>query len=89
MTEISRRVFVKQSAAPLAVAAMSRTLFANEPLSKMGIASTSFMGAQIPGSPARPGAATARPMPRDRRDATLWFFWRNATRLAQAVCRPA
>jgi sugar phosphate isomerase/epimerase len=74
MTEISRRVFVKQSAAPLAVAAMSRTLFANEPLSKMGIASTSFMGAQIPGSPARPGAATAPNAPRPQgRDALVFL----------------
>lgn len=73
MTEINRREFVKQSAAPLALSAMPSSLFAGTtaPLSKMGIASTSFMGAMIPGSPARPGAGTApaanapRPQGRD------------------------
>jgi sugar phosphate isomerase/epimerase len=60
MTEITRRDFVKQSVAPIAIAAMSSTgsAFGAAPLSKMGIASTSFMGAQIPGSPARPASAS-------------------------------
>jgi sugar phosphate isomerase/epimerase len=71
MIEISRRDFVKQSAAPLVWPALSPSLFtkSSAPLSKMGIASTSFMGAQIPGSPARQGAAPApggpRPQGRD------------------------
>jgi 3-oxoisoapionate decarboxylase len=73
MTEMGRREFVKQSAAPFLLSAMPSSSFANtaEPLSKMGVASTSFMGAQIPGSPARPGAGTApaanapRPQGRD------------------------
>ena len=58
--------------APFALTALSSLVSANTaPLSKMGIASTSFMGAQIPGSPARPGAGTApatnapRPQGRD------------------------
>ncbi|MBS1811682.1 MAG: TIM barrel protein [Acidobacteria bacterium] len=71
---LSRRDFIYQSAAPFAATALSSSLFASPivaPLSKMGIASTSFMGAQIPGSPARPGAGAApaanapRPQGRD------------------------
>jgi sugar phosphate isomerase/epimerase len=72
MTEFTRRDFVKQSLAPLALTAMAPTFsaFAAPPLSKMGIASTSFMGAQIPGSPARPGAAPQQGAPRPQaRDA--------------------
>lgn len=72
MTETSRREFVKQSVAPLVVASMSSasSALASAPLSKMGIASTSFMGAQIPGSPARPGIAPAAGAPRPQaRDA--------------------
>ncbi|MBO0797686.1 MAG: TIM barrel protein [Blastocatellia bacterium] len=72
MTKIDRREFIKQSAAPIAFSALPSSLFAAEaPASKMGIASTSFMGALIPGSPARPGAGTApaanapRPQARD------------------------
>ena len=73
MTEINRRDFIKQSAAPLVASALPSSLFAaaEAPLSKLGIASTSFMGALIPGSPARPGAGTApatnapRPQGRD------------------------
>jgi 3-oxoisoapionate decarboxylase len=71
MKEITRRDFVKNASASLAIGAMSNALFANSsaaPLSKMGIASTSFMGAQIPGSPAQPGAAQA-PMRMQARDA--------------------
>jgi 3-oxoisoapionate decarboxylase len=73
MTEINRREFIKQSATPLVLGALPSSMFAKtaEPLSKMGIASTSFMGALIPGSPARPGTGTApasnapRPQGRD------------------------
>src|SRR5919109_4508259 len=73
MTEINRREFIKQSATPLVLSALPSSLFAEtaEPLSKMGIASTSFMGALIPGSPTRPGTGTApapnapRPQGRD------------------------
>jgi hypothetical protein len=65
MTEISRREFVKQSAAPIVMSALSSSSFADSTaqLSKMGIASTSFMGAMIPGSPARPGAGAAPAAP--------------------------
>jgi 3-oxoisoapionate decarboxylase len=71
---ISRRDFFSQAAVPLAVTALSHPLFAHPTvasLSKMGIASTSFMGAQIPGSPGRPGAGTAPAAnaPRQGRDA--------------------
>ena len=59
MKEITRREFVVQSAAPLAVAALSPTLLANAPLSKMGIASTSFMGAQIGAAPPASSATVA------------------------------
>lgn len=61
---VSRRDFFTQAAAPLALTAVAPSLFASmppAPLSKMGIASTSFMGAQIPGSPARPGTTPATP----------------------------
>src|SRR5678816_4243668 len=54
MIEISRRSFVKQSASLLA---MSTLLNRTVPLSKLGIASTSFMGAQI-------GATTSTNAPR-------------------------
>ncbi|MDX2044227.1 MAG: sugar phosphate isomerase/epimerase family protein [Acidobacteriota bacterium] len=57
---VSRRDFFKQTAAPLAVAAMSPKLFANAPLSKMGIASTSFMGAQIGAAPPASVTTAAR-----------------------------
>lgn len=65
MTEISRREFMKQSAAPIVMSALSSSSFADSTaqLSKMGIASTSFMGAMIPGSPARPGAGAAPAAP--------------------------
>jgi sugar phosphate isomerase/epimerase len=68
MTEITRREFVKQSAATIAGGAMAMTspslsALGATALSKMGIASTSFMGAQIPGSPARPAGAAAQPAP--------------------------
>lgn len=56
---VSRRDFIAQAAAPLAVAALSPTLFANAPLSKMGIASTSFMGAQIGAAPPASAATAA------------------------------
>jgi 3-oxoisoapionate decarboxylase len=73
MTEINRREFVKLSGATLVASPLPSSLFAKTaaPLSKMGIASTSFMGALIPGSPARPGAGAApasntpRPQGRD------------------------
>lgn len=54
MNSISRRDFFVHAAAPLAVAAVSPTAFAttsNLAQSKMGIASTSFMGAQIGAAP--------------------------------------
>lgn len=53
---VSRREFIAQAVAPLAMSALSSKLFANAPLSKMGIASTSFMGAQIGAAP--PASAT-------------------------------
>lgn len=56
---VSRRDFFKQTVAPLAVAALSPKLFANAPLSKMGIASTSFMGAQIGAAPPASAATAA------------------------------
>lgn len=67
MQPITRRTFFAQAAAPLAVAALTNklsaagSLFGDDtgPLSKMGIASTSFMGAEIEGR-ARPAAATAQ-----------------------------
>ena len=67
MTEISRREFVKHSAAAsLAVSALPSSLFANAPLSKMGIASTSFTGGPPPGGGPRPagGATSAANAPR-------------------------
>ncbi|MBO0857650.1 MAG: TIM barrel protein [Chloracidobacterium sp.] len=72
MTEISRRDFVKESAAPIIMSALPSSFYADTTaqLSKMGIASTSFMGAMIPGSPARPGGGAApaanRPRPQAR-----------------------
>ncbi|MFN0123685.1 MAG: sugar phosphate isomerase/epimerase family protein [Blastocatellia bacterium] len=80
MNNITRRDFMQQSAAPLVVSALSPSIFTGgltagfpaAPLSKMGIASTSFMGGQIPGSPARLGAGAAAPAqnaPRQGRDA--------------------
>lgn len=56
---VSRREFVLQAAAPLAASALSPKLFANAPLSKMGIASTSFMGAQIGAAPPASAATAA------------------------------
>ena len=73
MKEITRRDFVKNASASLAIGAMSNALFANSsaaPLSKMGIASTSFMGAQIPGSPSQAGGGAGQaPMRMQGRDA--------------------
>ncbi len=73
MKEITRRDFVKQTASTLAVGALSNSLLANStaaPLSPMGIASTSFMGAQIPGSPAQAGGGAGQaPMRMQARDA--------------------
>src|SRR5262245_2144947 len=72
MTEINRREFVKQSGATFVAGALASSMFAKtaEPLSKLGIASTSFMGALIPGSPARPGTGSSpapnAPRPRGR-----------------------
>ncbi|MBI1765580.1 MAG: sugar phosphate isomerase/epimerase [Acidobacteria bacterium] len=67
MTEISRRDFVKHSAVPLAMSAMPPSLFANTtaPLSKMGIASTSFTTPPTSGNPAQPGTGTV-PRPQGR-----------------------
>lgn len=62
MNSISRRDFFVQAAAPLAVAAVSPSIFASSPntaLSKMGIASTSFMGAQIGAAPPASAATVA------------------------------
>ncbi|MEK7830422.1 MAG: sugar phosphate isomerase/epimerase family protein [Acidobacteriota bacterium] len=74
MNSISRRDFFVQAAAPLAVAAISPSIFASSPgvaLSKMGIASTSFMGAQIGSSqfPNAPRPATGTPSPSRQRNA--------------------
>lgn len=68
---ITRRDFFCQAAAPLAVAAGAPSLFANEIAdnstgkSEMGIASTSFMGAQIGSGPPPQGAAAAPVRARD------------------------
>ncbi|HQR33521.1 MAG TPA: sugar phosphate isomerase/epimerase family protein [Blastocatellia bacterium] len=64
MNSISRRDFFVQAAAPLAVAAVSSSAFATSStpalaLSKMGIASTSFMGAQIGAAPPASAATVA------------------------------
>jgi len=65
---ISRRAFFYSAAAPLAVAALSprsqAAIFSPAPQSKMGIASTSFMGAEIGAGPPQQGAAP-RPRARD------------------------
>lgn len=74
MKEITRRDFVKNASASLAIGAISNSLFANvsaAPLSKMGIASTSFMGAEIgssgfPNAPAPTGQAAPPPRFRQR-----------------------
>lgn len=66
---ISRRGFVYQAATIPAVTALSRSLAGAETmaeLSPMGIASTSFMGAQIPGSPSRAGVTQGMPQLRAR-----------------------
>ncbi len=71
MNSISRRDFFVQAAAPLAAATVSSSAFATSPkpafaLSKMGIASTSYMGAQIGPAPPRPATTPApRPQARD------------------------
>lgn len=63
--DISRRDFFIRAAAPLAVTAFSQSGFASlpniagAPLSKMGIASTSYMGAQIGAAPPRQSAQQA------------------------------
>ncbi|MEP7342920.1 MAG: TIM barrel protein [Acidobacteriota bacterium] len=65
---ISRRAFFQHAAAPVAVAALSQRSWAGvfaAPQSKMGIASTSFMGAEISSGPPQQGAAAARPRARD------------------------
>lgn len=58
MNRITRRDFFRQTAAPIAATALSQSLWAGGValLSKMGIASTSFMGAEI-GSSSPPGTA--------------------------------
>lgn len=58
MNHTTRRDFFRQAALPIAATALSKPLWAGgvAPLSKMGIASTSFMGAEI-GSAPPPGAA--------------------------------
>ncbi|MEO6725488.1 MAG: hypothetical protein ABIP14_09325, partial [Blastocatellia bacterium] len=65
---ISRRAFFQRAAAPVAVAALSQPSWASvfaAPQSKMGIASTSFMGAEIGAVPPAQGAAATRPRARD------------------------
>src|SRR5262245_23898243 len=70
-SSISRRTFFSHAAAPLALAAFSRTSLANisfAPQCKMGIASTSFMGAEIGAGPVagtQGGTPPARPRARD------------------------
>jgi 3-oxoisoapionate decarboxylase len=71
MTEINRREFVKQSTAVFVASALPATA---APLSKMGIASTSFMGALIPGSPGSAGSAPAATAPRPQRRDALEFL---------------
>lgn len=65
---MTRREFFSHAAVPLAAPALSQKIFADAPiapLSKMGIASTSFMGAEI-GAGSRPsGSPAPRPRPRD------------------------
>src|SRR5215212_8267081 len=64
----SRRAFFHCAAAPLAVAAFSRRSWADAfaaPQSKMGIASTSFMGAEISPGPPQQSATATRPRTRD------------------------
>jgi sugar phosphate isomerase/epimerase len=63
--QISRRNFFSAAAAPLVVAAFSPCLQAAAPLSKLGIASTSFMGAEI-GSGQSPNAPRPAGPPRAR-----------------------
>ncbi len=60
-SRITRRDFFFYSAAPLAMAAISQPFFAHHtaaPQSRMGIASTSFMGAQIGSGPSRQGTTS-------------------------------
>lgn len=88
-SSITRRDFFMQTAAPLAMTALSQPLFASSKtaqLSKMGIASTSFMGAEIGSGPpqnaaqrstqaAVQGAASTTPAaPRFRQRDTLEFL---------------
>src|SRR5262249_32266930 len=65
MKEITRRDFIATSGAPLVATALSQPLFATwsgvaAPQSKMGIASTSFSGAEIGSGPPPQGAANRR-----------------------------
>ena len=81
----TRRDFLTQSVAPLAMTALAPSLFAHSiaaPLSKMGIASTSFMGAEIgsnrfPNAPAptsSQGTQGGTPAPRFRQRDALEFL---------------
>lgn len=68
-TSINRRDFVRYAAAPLAAAMLSKPALSNSifgPQSKMGIASTSFMGAEIGSGPPRQGQGTPAGRPRAR-----------------------
>lgn len=63
MKEITRRDFFVHAAAPLALTALAQPVLAgggSAPLSRMGIASTSFMGAQIGAAPPASAATAAR-----------------------------
>ncbi len=81
MKEITRRDFVKNASASLAIGAMSNAVFANSsaaPLSKMGIATTSFAGSfSAPpgqGGQAPQGSAAAQAGPgRQGRDTIVFL----------------
>ncbi|MGH9840345.1 MAG: sugar phosphate isomerase/epimerase family protein [Blastocatellia bacterium] len=66
MNRITRRGFFRQAAAPIAATVLSQRLWAGgtAPLCKMGIASTSFMGAEIGSSPPPGTASSGQAQPR-------------------------
>src|SRR5438132_6458 len=67
--DLTRRDFFYYAAAPLAVTMLSPSLLANSataPQSKMGIASTSFAGAEIGSGPPPQGAPAQGGRPRGR-----------------------
>ncbi len=67
--DISRRTFFGYAAVPLAMTILSQrdqaAVFTTTAQSKMGIASTSFMGAEIGSGPPQQGTTPARPRARD------------------------